>query len=285
MCPTFLDTASFSMTIKGSIRADLRWSEESVRYSICTIVTRLDQYEEMIESFRNCGFLEPDCEFLYLDNSQGNVFNAYTGNNLFLNVARGQFIILCHQDVFLMNDRRATLDVAIDDLNQSDPNWAVCGNAGGSRLSRAIRITDPHGVDQSLGKFPAKVRSLDENFLIVRRTANLTFSGDLNGFHLYGTDICLIADVLGYNCYVIDFHLRHKGAGVMDERFFAIRRQLIQKYQRAFRSRWIRTTCTGIYVSGIPVVGTLLSSTFPIQVGALRLLTWLKRLTCRSRRT
>ena len=51
----------------------------------------------MIESFERAGFCEPDCEFLYLDNTQHNEFDSYSGNNLFLNIARGQFIILCHQ--------------------------------------------------------------------------------------------------------------------------------------------------------------------------------------------
>src|SRR5262249_7681880 len=97
------------MTIAGAIRADCRWQEERVRYSICTLVTRPDLYAEMIQSFRSYGFDEPDCEFLYLDNTRGNSFDAYSGNNMFLNVARGQFIILCHQDILLI-DGRANLD-------------------------------------------------------------------------------------------------------------------------------------------------------------------------------
>lgn len=255
------------MTIHAAIRADHRWQEECIRYSICTIVTRPDRYAEMIESFRHRGFDGSDCEFLYLDNSHGNIFDAYTGNNLFLNVARGQFIILCHQDIVLIDDGRANLDAALDNLTRLDTTWAVCGNAGGNRLGRvAIRISDPHGMGQRIGKFPTKVGSLDENFLIVRRSTNLSLSSDLNGYHFYGTDICLIADVLGNSCYVIDFHLQHKGAGVLDNQFFATRKNLIHKYQRAFRSRWITTTCTTIFISGLPVLGPLLSNTIALIV-------------------
>ena len=268
------------MSIPRPIRADHRWQEECIRYSICTIVTRSDQYAEMIESFSSRGFDGPDCEFLYLDNSSGNTFDAYTGNNMFLNVARGRFIILCHQDVLLIHDGRANLDAALDHLSSLDPNWAVCGNAGRNRLGRmAIRITDPHGTDQRIGDFPVKVESLDENFMIVRRSTNLALSRDLEGFHFYGTDICLIADVLGNRCYVIDFHLRHKGAGVMDNHFFATRKHLIRKYQRAFRSRWITTTCTTMFISGLPLLGNLLSST-----NAIRLVDLLKRLIFRLSR-
>ena len=61
------------------------------------------------------------------------------------------------------------------------------------------------------GELPAKVHTLDENFIVVRRAANLSLSHDLDGFHLYGTDLCLIADVLGGNRYVIDFHFAASG--------------------------------------------------------------------------
>jgi hypothetical protein len=159
-----------------------------------------------------------------------------------------------------MDDGRATLDAALANLSRLDPNWMVCGNAGGERLGRlAIRITDPHGKNQRVGALPAKVVSLDENFIVVRRRANLSLSHDLEGFHLYGTDLCLNADVLGGNCYVIDFHLCHKGAGITAESFFKVRERLIQKYRRAFRSRWIPTTCTNLFVSGTPLLGRLLS--------------------------
>src|SRR5262245_33825168 len=165
-----------------------------------------------------------------------------------------------------MDDGRTKLDAALANLSRLDPNWMACGNAGGEHLGRlAIRITDPHGVNQRVGALPAKVVSLDENFIVVRRATNLSLSHDVEGFHLYGADLCLIADILGGNCYVIDFHLRHKGAGLTDESFFRIRERLIQKYRRAFRSRWIPTTCTDLFVSGTPLLGRLLSRASAIR--------------------
>src|SRR5262245_29431293 len=248
------------------IRADVRWQAECIDYSICTIVTKHAEYMEMVDSFERAGFREPDCEYLCLDNTKQNLFDAYAGNNLFLNVARGEFVILCHQDVLLMNDGRAKLDAIVAILSRLDPKWMVCGNAGCEHLGRlAIRITDPHGKDQRVGVLPAKVLSLDENFNVVRRGANLSLSHDVEGFHLYGADLCLIADVLGGNSYVIDFHLHHTGAGTTDESCFEIRERLIQKYRRAFRSRWMPTTCTSLFVSGTPLLGGLLSHASAIR--------------------
>jgi hypothetical protein len=242
------------------VRADQRWRDECIRYSICTIVNDPTEYGEMVDSFRDVGFNEPDCEFLYLENVQENSFDCYFGNNLFLNVARGEHIILCHQDIVLIGDGRARLDAAIAELTKLDPGWAVCGNGGGVKLGQlALRITDPYGVDQRIGSFPARVRSLDENFIVVRRMANLALSRDLAGFHLHGADICILADILGYNCYVIDFHLRHKSPGSKNSSFFAARDRMIAKYQVALRPRWITTTCTSLYLSGIPGFGRLFS--------------------------
>jgi hypothetical protein len=257
------------------IRADIRWQEERISYSICTIVTRPAEYAEMVQSFRDGGFREPECEFLYLDNSEGNVFDAYSGNNLFLSVARGQFIILCHQDILLSEDGRANLDAALVNLTRLDPNWAACGNAGTDQAGHlVIRITDPHGADQRTGDFPVKVRSLDENFIVVRRLANLALSHDVAGFHLFGTDLCIIADILGASCYVIDFHLHHKSAGLIDSSFFSVRERLMLKYRLAFRSRWIATTCTTLFVSGVPFLGRLLTT----EVGGVSVLSAFLRL-------
>jgi hypothetical protein len=165
--------------------------------------------------------------------------------------ARGEFVILCHQDVRLFDDGREDLDDRLQQLEDLDPNWAVAGNAGGIELGKyAIRISDPHGLNANIGPFPSKIFSLDENFIVVKRSARLSFSRDLEGFHFYGTDICVQADILGYNAYVIDFHLKHLGKGIINQSFHDCRHNLIEKYARAFRPRWIQTTCSRVYISG-----------------------------------
>lgn len=232
-----------------------------IRFSICTLVTDPGEYAEMVDSFRKGGFDGPDCEYLYLDNSGRNAFDAFAGYNLFLARASGDFLILCHQDILLLDDGREALERRLAELDRLDPAWALCGNAGGTAGGGlAIRITDPHGADQSKGVLPARAVALDENFILVRRDSNLGLSNDLGGFHLYGADLCIVADMLGRSAWVIDFHLRHKSPGRLGPDFYAARRAAIAKYRRAFRTRWIRTTCTTFLVSGLPLLGRFLST-------------------------
>jgi hypothetical protein len=222
-------------------------------YSICTLVTRPAEYAEMRGSFARKGFTPSDCEFLFVDNSAGNALDAYAAYNLFLQEAAGPLIILCHQDILLLEDGREELDAAVTDLGRRDPHWGLFGNAGArADGALALRITDPNTGETSWGgPFPAPVVTLDENFIVVRRSANLALSRDLSGFHLYGADLCIIAGILGWNAYVVDFHLLHKSGGNVDAAFHAARADMQRKYRRALRSRWIHgTTLHPFFLAG-----------------------------------
>jgi hypothetical protein len=203
------------------------------------MVTKPDEYAEMVASFRAGGF--DDAEFLHVDNSNGNVADAYTAMNLFLTEAKRPYIILCHQDILLLEDGRQRLDLRIAELHAKHPKWALAGNAGVTPGGKqAIRITDTNGDNQARGgPFPVRAAALDENFIVARRSANLALSTDLGGFHLYGTDMCLHADSLGWEAYVIDFHLHHKsGGGPGGESFRVSHNAMSDKYLRLMTARW-----------------------------------------------
>lgn len=224
----------------------------SRRFTVATLVTDPAQYEAMQKSFIDFGF--EDAEFLKIDNTGAHQTCAYRGLNHLLNEATGDIVILCHQDVRLFDHDRNDLERCLDDLEARDAHWAVAGNAGGVAPGQlALRITDPHGVDRRIGDLPARVMSLDENFLVVRRSARIGFSNDLTGFHFYGTDICLMADVAGLTSYVIDFHLAHLSPGKKDASFSETEAAFREKWGHALSARWIQTTCSLFYVSGTPL--------------------------------
>ena len=216
----------------------------------------------MVDSFLAHGFTTDDCEYLYVDNSERNVVEGFSGVNRFLTSAKGAYIILCHQDIVLFSDGRPKLDTIIEELNRADPAWGLFGNGGGIYPGRiALRLTDPHGENQFTEPLPAKVSGLDENFILVRRDANLAVSRDLRGFHLYGTDLCVIADILGYNAYVVDFHLRHISAGNSRDGLFSVTRsELVRKYSRAFRFRIVTTPTTFVFLTGRGTLARMMNS-------------------------
>ena len=125
----------------------------------------------------------------------------------------------------------------------------MLGNAGYKNiLQMSVRITDPYGENQSSKIFPQKIRTLDENFLVVN-TANLAVSNNISGFHLYGSDLCIIADILGYSSYVINFHAYHKSRGNADDIFLSTKKSFVDKYQKKLRARFLRTTSTYLFIS------------------------------------
>lgn len=235
--------------------------DETRRFTIGTLVTDYITYGQMHDSFVQSGFGTEDCEYLCIDNTRTPQTGAYAGLNKLLEAASGKYVILCHQDILIEHDDRATLEALLSNLEEADPDWAVAGNAGvTSDLERAIYIEDPTAVgmqrclppanrENICPGFPIPVVSLDENFLLLRRKSGVRFSNDIKfadvrqSFHLYGTDICLNAEILGYSAYVIEFLVHHLSPG---------NHAGLSEATRAFQSKWgcvfpkrvLRTTCT-----------------------------------------
>jgi hypothetical protein len=112
-------------------------------FSICTLVTNMNEYQEMIDSFVASGFNEMNSEFLFINNSQKNTLDAYEGIRHFLLSSQGCYIIICHQDILLRYDNIEILLQRLKELEEIDPDWAVAGNAGGIGIGQlALKISD-----------------------------------------------------------------------------------------------------------------------------------------------
>ncbi|MBC6111029.1 hypothetical protein ACFOG5_18285 [Pedobacter fastidiosus] len=249
--------------------------EYPFEFSICTLVTRKTEYEEMLQSFLDKGFNQNRCEFLYADNIAKNNHDAFSAINQFFRQAKGKYIIICHQDILINKDSYTELKSCLKELDEKDPTWGVCGNAGAAGPNYIVyHISYPDGSFMNKGNFPLQVTGLDENFLLIKNSANLKVSNNLDGFHLYGTDLVLQAELNGYSSYVIPFNLIHKSRGNRNEDFFRIRKALIKKYSHFFRSRWVQTNSTVFHLSG-SLVGNLLGN--PIFLFFLRMWNGLKK--------
>ena len=221
-----------------------------MKYTIGTLVTNWDEYDTMKDSFIDKGFNTQDCEYITVDNTEGNTMDAFSGNNWILDNAKGEFVILCHQDIRIRFDTIKTLDNQLSKLGKIDPKWGLAGNAGGLQPGhRALRITDPFGSNQYVGgPFPVRTQSLDGNFIVVKKNTGLRFSDDLKGFHFYDADICIHAFQKGYSIYVLDFHLEHLGRGVMNAVFYENKKVFMEKWKDHLKNNPMQLTTVLISV-------------------------------------
>lgn len=235
----------------ASAPRDAALAAPAPRFAICTLVSDRAHYRALCESFRAGGF-DGDCEYLYLDNSDGGGWDAYRGIPRLIAASRARYLILCHQDVRLLEHGRDDLDARLAELDRLDADWALAGNAGGTPCGAiALRISDPFGEDRRRAALPARASSLDENFIVLRRDAPVGLSADLEGFHLYGADLCLHARLSGRSAWVIDFHLRHLSPGRTDAAFRDCQNRFERKYGALFgQNLTIRTTCTRLHLAG-----------------------------------
>ena len=215
-------------------------------FSICTLVTQWSEYEIMKSSFENNGF-DDNCEYMQIDNAKGNVADAYEAIRYFLNNAKGEFVIIVHQDVRCIDSKNKMMH-CINELHSLDKNWAICGNAGAKGYHQDIMYINTNGRIDITKNLPCKVHSLDENLLIIDAKKRITLSGDIKGFHFYGTDLCIVANFLGYSSYVIPFMVKHLSHGNLKDMELH-RKPFINLYGNKLKSRYIQTSCTKFFLS------------------------------------
>lgn len=200
----------------------------------------------MRKTFDAAGF-NSYSEYLTVDNSKGNVFDAYEAISSFFLHAKGAFIIIVHQDVRLI-DNRIKLEECLDTLDRDYPDWAICGNAGAKGYHQHVTYITYTSHEEKHQPLPCKVNSLDENFLVVKRSSGLTISADLRGFHLYGTDLCVIAKIIGHSAYVIPFMVLHLSEGNI-KALEEAKGDFILQYGEKLNIGYVQTTCTQFYLS------------------------------------
>ena len=217
-------------------------------FSVCSLVRSQDKYDRLLASFERFGFSGTNAEFLAADNREINRFDGYNWQRALLAKARGQFVIFTHDDIELIEEGFAELLGWTEWLDRNDPNWLVAGVAGGiwkadrrPKTTLSLHISDKNGNARRLGSIPYRVESLDECFILMRRTRPVISSYDLNGFHFYGPDMCLQAELLGGSAWTIDFHIKHSGLAHAGKPFDESRANFVAKYRQYFPGRFLNT--------------------------------------------
>jgi hypothetical protein len=210
---------------------------------IFTFVTDEQAYREMRASFEQAGFTEEVAAYLPLRSDGKRDPEPHSTLSRLVSTRQEPLFVLCHQDVRLdQGDGFPEFVQAVEELEATDPDWAIAGDAGGSERLQLIRsVTDPHG-GASGHKLPARVESLDENLLVVKTGTGVTSSPELRGFHLYGADFCLNAQLRGRTAYVMHFHVHHLSAGDRTPAYLAAVGPFEARWNREFTARYFRSS-------------------------------------------
>lgn len=221
---------------------------DGLTFSVCSLVANAEKYQRLLDTFAGLGFTPKNSEFLAADNREANQFDGYSWQKRLLAEARGRFVIFSHDDIELVDEGYDDLLGWTRWLDDNAPKWLVAGVAGGvwhrpshPRPALALRMSDKFGTNRRKGKVPARVESLDECFIMMRRTRPVISSYDLQGFHFYGPDLCLQAELLGGEAHAIGFHIRHTGEAQTGKPFRRGRSEFVRKYRQYFPKRILNT--------------------------------------------
>jgi hypothetical protein len=221
---------------------------EEYTFSICTLVKDKKNYEILIESLRKNDFLNGENEVLKIDNSSKNIHDCYSAIREFINNSKRKYIILTHDDVVINNCKQDLID-QLKKIHSIDQSAAVFGAAGiyKSHLKGAGHFISHKGKEYWGFHDNGRVLSLDECFIIINKSSGITVSDNLNGFHFYGTDICLNATKKGFSCYAINYPITHVSQGKIDDSFLISREKFISHLKKTGINDVISTTCTTLY--------------------------------------
>ena len=229
-------------------------------FQVATVANDAVQYARMRRSFEAAGFTEDRARYTLFDNEKENRHDPYAVLRQLPGEGSEPYIVLCHQDVRLdLGHGYDQLTAQIALLDRRHPQWAAAGNAGGGSEDRVLAH-----LDEPTGRFreanlPAAARSLDENFLLLKRGTGPFCSAGLHGFHLYGTDVCLNAIARGRTAHVIDFLLTHLSAGNANTPAFNdARTRLVERWNRHFLAGFVKTACTELCLTRSTLVRRLL---------------------------
>lgn len=208
-------------------------------FSVVSLVNKEHLYRSCRESLE-CQAPAGTFDFIPI-NADAENLNAATAYNRGLEKAMHEFVIFVHQDVLFPKGWLIKAVAGIESFTSSAAVFGLVGVRSNGRT--AGHISDPHGHMRWL-PMPAKVISLDEHLIILRKSSGLRFDPENPGFHCYGADICLSARAKGVESWVIDAPVTHLSGGKVDDSFFKAADWLLAKHGRALND--VIPTCANL---------------------------------------
>ena len=196
--------------------------------ALVSLVNDAEQFAACQASLR--AVADPFPEWLMVEpNKHG--WNAAQGLNHGIDRLDAEWIVCLHQDVLFPEGFWQQLTSGLASL---DDDVALAGLVGCEKSGRFRgHIVDPNG-HCSWPSLPAKVLSLDEVLIAVRKSSGLRFDPAVPGFHCYGADLCFEADRRGLRTFAIDAPLVHLSTGKLDESYERASQWLMDKWGQRY---------------------------------------------------
>jgi Glycosyltransferase like family len=169
--------------------------------------------------------------------------NAAAGLNFGIEKAESEWVVCVHQDVYLPKGWDRCLARQLRDAERRFGQVGVAGVYGVGEVesprsprsplaaARIGWVVDRMRVLRDGPDLPARVATLDELLLVVRRDTTMRFDPGL-GFHLYGADICMQAHERGLAVVALEALCHHNSASVgLPDAFFASAEAFARKWR------------------------------------------------------
>ena len=171
--------------------------KRTIDISFVTCVNNIAQYRSYVVGSLFKNKTDKKYEIIPIMNF-GNPYSAAQALNLGIIKARGEIVVLCHQDVLFYENWIDMLFERIVEVENRTKKWGVLGTAGITVREDTVGVV--HNIKGSLQWQASKrlkvcsVQTVDEHCMIIRKSSGLRFDSEIfNGFHFYGPDICLNA--------------------------------------------------------------------------------------------
>jgi hypothetical protein len=170
--------------------------------------------------------------------------SAATAYNCAIEEAGTDLIVFLHQDVYLPGGWIDKAGAAIAWLENRNLAWGVLGCWGAKEdgsVSGHMYSTGL-GVLGAPAEEPARVQTLDEAVLILRKSSGVRFDERISGFHFYGAAVCMAAQEMAKASYAISAFCIHntRQLTTLPPEFYGCYRQ----FKRAWRHRLpVQTSC------------------------------------------
>jgi len=145
-------------------------------------------------------------ELIIVENPQYVRFSSMaTAVNVGIEQATREIIVVVEESVFLIPTWQQQLELSLDTIDRSNPDWGVLGPVGINADSEQVgHSSNPEKYFNTLQVGHREVRLIDDHLLIFRRDTELRADEGVHGLYYIGWDLATQARAKGMKCFAID---------------------------------------------------------------------------------